>query len=90
MKKNNIRLTESQLHRVIKESVRKVLKEGEEYSFEQALEQKIKEIMFGLGINPDECDPYNISDLCYEVESQIEGIVEDWYADMTEEDEDDF
>lgn len=29
MKQNRIRLTESQLHRVIKESVNKVLKEGE-------------------------------------------------------------
>lgn len=29
MKKNRIRLTESQLHRVIKESVKKVLKETE-------------------------------------------------------------
>ena len=31
MKKNRIRLTESQLHRVIKESVKNVLKEDAEY-----------------------------------------------------------
>ena len=34
MRKNRIRLTESQLHRVIKESVKRILKEGFEDSFD--------------------------------------------------------
>lgn len=46
MKKNTVRLTESQLHQVIKESVKKVLKEGfGDGHIERALQQLIDTYM---------------------------------------------
>lgn len=47
MKNNRIRLTESQLHKVIKESVNKVLKEYDDYED-------------GLQVNTDFDDLYNV------------------------------
>lgn len=43
MKKNKIRLTESQLHNIIKDSVKKVLREGKNVN--PKVQQKIKELM---------------------------------------------
>ena len=73
-KKQLIRLTESDLHRIIKESVNKVLKESWEYEDEQELisqipyldDNELQEILNGLFSPSDFETDYRSGDFAYE------------------------
>lgn len=59
MKRNKVRLTESQLHNVIKQSVKKILKESFEDDFNNARDKKLSSSpngMFGFEMKNSEGD----------------------------------
>lgn len=62
MKKQVIRLTESDLHKIIKESVKQILKEGKHYSYSCLPNLNTKVVEYVKTKHPNEVLPYDRDD----------------------------
>ncbi len=81
--KNTVRLTEGDLHRMIKESVKRVLREMEESgNIEEMAKQVFDSIDFSQGyledVDTDSLDWEYTGDRCYEAVSQAEFEKDGW------------